>query len=148
MTCRRQKARTLAKPAPPPLPAEGVQWQRPFATVGVDHTGHFYAQDPYSNRIKLYICLFVCATTRAVHLEVVDNLSATSFIMYLRHLAAAKGIPSVILSDNHRTFNSGEKFCPTDKKTTSFKNLYKIIASHGSIRHRPPFGWAGISKSW
>ena len=51
----------------------------------------------------------MCATTRAVHLEVVDNLSATSFILCLRRLAAAKGIPSIILSDNHKTFISGEK---------------------------------------
>ena len=43
VTCRRQKARTIAKPTPPLLPAERVQWQRPFATVGVDQTGHFYA---------------------------------------------------------------------------------------------------------
>ena len=64
----------------------------------------------YGNCIKLYICLFVCATTRAVHLEVVDNLSANSFILCLQRLSAAKGIPSVILSDNHRTFISGEKF--------------------------------------
>ena len=52
----------------------------------------------------------MCATTRAVHLEVVDNLSAKSFILCLRRLAAAKGIPSTILSDNHKTFISGEKF--------------------------------------
>ena len=90
VTCRRQRAQTITKPAPPPLPAERVQWQRPFATVGVDHTGHFYARDAFGNRIKLYICLFVCATTRAIHLEVVDNLSATSFIMCLRRLAASK----------------------------------------------------------
>ena len=110
MTCRRQRARTIAKPAPLPLPAERIQWQRPFTTVGVDHTGHFHARDTYGYRIKLYICLFVCATTRAVHLEVVDNLSANSFILCLRCLSAAKGMPSVILSANHRTFISGEKF--------------------------------------
>ena len=72
--------------------------------------GHFYARDAFGNRIKLYICLFVCATTRAAHLEVVDNLSATSFILCLRRLAAAKGIPSTIISDNHKMFISGEKF--------------------------------------
>ena len=110
VTCRRQRARTIVKPAPPPLRAERVQWQCPFAAVRVDHTGHFHAQDTYGNRIKLYIYLFVCATTRAVNLGVLDNLSANSFILCLRRLSAAKGIPSVILSDNHRTFISGEKF--------------------------------------
>ena len=79
--CRRQRARTIARPPPPPLPAERVQWKRLFSTVRVGHTGHFYARDTYGNRNKLYICLFACATTRAVHLEVVDNLSATSLIL-------------------------------------------------------------------
>ena len=108
--CRRQRARTIAKPPPPPLPTERVQWKHLFSTVAIDHTGHFYARDTYGNYIKLYLCLFVCATTRAVHLEVVDNLSATSFILCLRCLAAAKGIPSLIIFDNHKTFISGEKF--------------------------------------
>ena len=135
--CRRQSARTIAKPAPPLLPAERVQWQRPFATVGVDHMGHFYARDPYGNRIKLYICLFVCATTRAVHLEVVDNLSATSFILCLRRLAATKGIPSVILSDNHRTFISGEKFLldlQEDNIVQEFLQDHRITWRHQTPR--------------
>ena len=100
VTCRRQRAKPIAKPPLPPLPAERVQWQRSLATVGVDHTGHFYDRDAQGQRIKLYICLFVCATTRAIHLKVVDNLSTKSFILCLRRLAAAKGMPSVILSEN------------------------------------------------
>ena len=108
--CHRQRARTIAKPPPPPLPAERVQWKRPFSTIGLDHTGHFYARDAYGNRIKLYICLFVCATNRAIHLEVVDNLSVTSFILCFRCPAAAKCIPSLIISGNHKTFISGDRF--------------------------------------
>ena len=58
----------------------------------------------------MYICFFVCATTRAMHLEVVDNLTAASFTMCLRRLAAAKGMPMLFLSDNHKTFIAGETF--------------------------------------
>ena len=50
----------------------------------------------------------MCTITRAVHLEVVTSLSTSSFIMCLRRLAATKGMPELILSDNHRTFISGE----------------------------------------
>ena len=56
------------------------------------------------------MCLFVCATTRAVHLEPISDLSVPSFLLCLRRLAAAKGAPSTILSDNHQTFISGERF--------------------------------------
>ena len=40
--CRKQRAKTIPRPPPPPLPAERVQWKRPFSTVGMDHTEHFY----------------------------------------------------------------------------------------------------------
>ena len=139
---RRQWARTIAKPPPPSLPAERVQWKRPFSTVGVDHTGHFYARDTYGNHIKLYICLFVCATTRAVHLEVVDNLSAASFILCLHRLAAAKGIPSIIISDNHKTFISGEKFLLDLQEDD---NVREFLQDHRTQwRHQPPHSpWMG-----
>ena len=92
--------------------------------------------------IKLYICLFVCATTRAVHLEVVDNLSATSFILCLRRLAAAKGIPSTIISDNHKTFISGEKFLLDLQEDD---NVRKFLQDHRiQWRHQTPRSpWMG-----
>ena len=110
VTCQRIKGRILPRPLPPPLPAERVQWVAPFTHVGVDHTRSFNIKDTQGRKTKAYICLFVCATTRAVHLEVVDNLTAASFTMCLRRLAAAKGMPMLILSDNHKTFIAGETF--------------------------------------
>ena len=108
--CQRVRKRTIPRPLPPPLPVERVIWVPPFTNVGVDHTGSFTIRDQQGRKTKAYICLFVCATTRAVHLEVVDNLTTTSFIMCLRRLAASKGVPSLILSDNHMTFIAGETF--------------------------------------
>ena len=92
------------------LPSERVQWVIPFSLVGVDHTGSFSIKDTQGRKSKAYICLFVCATTRAVHLEVVENLTTTSFVMCLQCLAATKGMPTLILSDNHKTFIAGETF--------------------------------------
>ena len=108
--CQRTKKRMIPRPLPPPLSAERVRWVPPFTNVGVDHTGSFTIRDQQGRKTKAYICLFVCATTRAVHLEVVDNLTTTSFIMCLRRLAASKGVPSILLSDNHKTFIAGETF--------------------------------------
>ena len=136
MTCRRQRAKTIPKPPPPPLPAERVQWKRPFNTVGVDHTGHFCCRDVSGKRTKLYICLFVCVTTRAVHLEVVNNLSTPSFLLCLRHLAAAKGIPSLILSDNRKTFISGEKFLlalQEDKEVQEYLRDHRVQWKHQTL---------------
>ena len=38
------------------------------------------------------------------------NLTTTSFVMCLRRLAATKGMPTLILSDNHKMFIAGETF--------------------------------------
>ena len=108
--CQTIRKRTIPRPLPPPLPSERVRWVPPFTNVGVDHTVSFTIRDQQGRKTKAYICIFVCATTRAVHLEVVDNLTTTSFIMCLRRLAASKGVPSLILSDNHKTFITGETF--------------------------------------
>ena len=110
VVCQKLKGGTIKRPLPPPLPTERVKWVPPFTHVGADHTGHFTIWDERGDRVKAYIYLFGCTTTRAVYLEVVTNLSTSSFIICLRRLAASKGLPSLILSDNHRTFISGETF--------------------------------------
>ena len=91
----------LARPAPPPLPVERSQWHAPFACVGVDHTGHFYVRQEDGEKLKVYICLFVCTVTRAVYLETVTSLTATSFLLCLRRLAATHGaIPRTLVQSN------------------------------------------------
>ena len=85
--------------------------------------GSFTIRDAQGRKAKAYICLFVCVTTRAVHLKVVDNLTTASFIMCLRRLAASKGMPSLILSDNHKTFLGGRPSCSTCSRTPPCKNI-------------------------
>ena len=123
VTCRRVKGRTLSQPLPPPLPAERVQWVPPFSHVGVDHTGSYVIRDPQGRKSKVYICLFVCTTTRAVHLEVVEDLTTSKFILCLRRLAATKGMPKLILSDNHRTFIAGKPSCLICSRTPRSESI-------------------------
>ena len=137
VTCRRVKRRTLSQPLPPPLPAERVQWVPPFSHVGVDHTGSYVIRDPQGRKSKVYICLFVCATTRAVHLEVVEDLTTSKFILSLRRLAATKGMPKLILSDNHRTFIAGETFLldlQQDPSVREYLNSRSIRWKHQTPR--------------
>ena len=152
MTCRRVKGRTLSQPLPPPLPAERVQWVPPFSHVGVDHTGSYVIHDPQGRKSKVYICLFVCATTRAVHLEVVEDLTTSKFILCLRRLAATKGMPKLILSDNHRTFIAGETFLRItierlwqEKQTTPIRRIPRV-ADGGTPRMCLLLGLLRISK--
>ena len=77
----------------------------PFTVTGVDFTGALYARDN-NEETKVYICLFTCANTRAVHLEVVSDLSTDTFLLSFRRFASCKSLPRVMMSDNASTYTS------------------------------------------
>lgn len=53
---------------------------------------------------KVWICLFTCAVTRAVHLEVIPSLSTFHFLICFRRHVALNGRPSLVISDNAKQF--------------------------------------------
>ena len=67
--------------------------------------GKTKAEDDY----KSYVCLFTCASTRAVHIELVQSLTVESFIQALRRFCARRGLPATLISDNAKTFKSASK---------------------------------------
>ena len=54
--------------------------------------------------LKCFVCLFLCASTRAVHLELVPDLSARSYLLAFCRFAASQWPISVMYSDNAQTF--------------------------------------------
>ncbi|XP_049878267.1 uncharacterized protein LOC126375403 [Pectinophora gossypiella] len=73
--------------------------RRPFSYSGVDFFGPLEVTIG-RRRCKRYGMLFTCLTVRAVHIEVTEDLTADSTIMALRRMAARRGMPQVIISDN------------------------------------------------
>ena len=116
-----------------PLPLNRLKKAEAFNITGVDFAGPLYFKpvaskktrrqaassepsteeaptkeddDPRitTHHCKCYVCLFTCAVTRAVHLELVPDLSARSFLLAFRRFAARRGPVSVMYSDNAQTF--------------------------------------------
>ena len=58
---------------------------------------------------KVYIALFTCATSRAVHLELVSSLDARTFLLCFRRFTGRRGLPKLIVSDIAKTFQASEK---------------------------------------
>ena len=105
VTCHKIIGRPYAAPDPPPLPQLRTQDVHPFTFTGVDFTGALYVQQG-KEEVKVYLCLFTCATTRAVHLEIVQDLTADTFLMAFRKFVGRRSLPKIMISDNGSTYLS------------------------------------------
>ena len=89
----------------------------------MDYAGPLYIKESNCSDLKkVYVLLFTCCSTRAVHLELATDLSADVFIRCLQRFTARRGIPAIIVSDNAKTFKSTAKIlrkvfsCPSVKR--------------------------------
>ena len=99
VTCRRLYAPEMVQKMAD-LPRERCEPGRaPFCFVGVDLFGIFYAKFGRS-AVKRYGCLYTCLSTRAIHIEVLNNLETDTFIDGLVRFASRRGYPQNIWSDN------------------------------------------------
>ncbi|XP_067204116.1 uncharacterized protein [Linepithema humile] len=89
------------------LPSFRICEAVPFTNTGIDFCGPFYIKEKKfrnRSRIKVYICVFVCLVIKAVHLEIVSDLTSEGFIAALRRFIARRGLPAHIYSDNGSNF--------------------------------------------
>ena len=128
-TCRRHSGKPYPLPTPPPLPAMRMCDVASFTVTGVDFTGALYAQMNGAES-KVYICLFTCATTRAIHLEIVTNLSTETFLLAFRRFVSHKSMPRIIVSDNGSTHLSAAEEL---KELLSSRSLMESLSQHGVI---------------
>nr|XP_012235935.1 PREDICTED: uncharacterized protein LOC105680081 [Linepithema humile] len=81
---------------------------RPFTVTGIDYAGPFQMKESRRRgRVhvaKAYVAVFVCFSTRTVHLELVTALTTEAFLAALRRFVARKGICSQLYSDNATNF--------------------------------------------
>ena len=78
-----------------------------FSNIGVDFAGPIYVRNIFGSdktMYKSYIALYTCAVTRAIHLELCPDLSAPAFVRSLKRFQGRRGIPSLTVSDNGKTF--------------------------------------------
>ena len=108
--CRKLEGLPCALPPPPPLPNFRVTEQPPFMYTGVDFAGPLYIKTQgLVTMKKVWICLFTCCVIRVVHLEIVPDLTADSFIQCFKCFTARRGIPHKMISDNGKTFKAAAK---------------------------------------
>ncbi|XP_077560569.1 uncharacterized protein LOC144175361 [Haemaphysalis longicornis] len=90
------------------LPPERTTKAEPFEVVGIDFAGPLFVNEK-DKMVKVYIVLFTCAVTRAVHLELVTDMSTGTFIHAFRRFVSRRGLCRVVYSDNALTFKRASK---------------------------------------
>ena len=138
--CKRFSSRPLSGPPPPSLPDFRVQEAPPFSFIGVDHAGPLYLR----NGEKVWICLFTCCLVRAVHLELVPDLTAESFKRCLRRFSARRGVPRKVVSDNSKTFRSANKILKALMNTPEVERHFLDLRTQWTfILEKAPW-WGGF----
>lgn len=106
------------------LPPERVSEADAFNYSGVDFASPFdckCTEHRSTKTSKVYLAIFVCLSSRAVHLEIVSRLTTASFLDALKRFIARYGVPKVIMSDNGRTFTGAKNHLSlTELLITSF----------------------------
>ncbi|GJQ87162.1 hypothetical protein Trydic_g8746 [Trypoxylus dichotomus] len=142
------------------LPSFRTQPTRPFLKCGVDYCGPFFIKDRKTRGAKLmksYVCLFICLVTKAIHLELVCDLTTDSFLSSLRRFMSRRGVCSDIYSDNATNFVGArnelrELYEFLSKENESVRNtlVNEKVSWHFIPPKSPHFGglWeAGVKKT-
>ena len=103
---RKKAAITEDTPALPPF---RIQFSYCVKNVSLDYAGPLFYKDVRQNKMqKCYITLFTCNVSRAIHLELTNDLGVEPLKLAIRRFISRRGIPSCFISDNFKTFKSME----------------------------------------
>ncbi len=145
VVCRRYEGRSIKPPPAPPLPFFRVNEAPPFSYTAVDYAGPMYVGKQKGDKgKKVWICLFTCCVTRAIHLEIVCDMSTPTFIRALRRFSARRGFPKRILSDNAKTFKAASRFLQTLFSSSEVKDYLANLGVEWVFNlERAPW-WGGV----
>ncbi|XP_073961562.1 uncharacterized protein isoform X2 [Choristoneura fumiferana] len=125
-------------PPTPALPAERANYSTPFSYTGIDYFGPMYVNTEDGPQ-KRWVCLLTCLAVRAIHLEIVKNLTADECIMALRRFIASRNVPVQIVSDNAMYFKLCSEILNSEhciKNKIKWKFIPQLAPWHGACYER------------
>ena len=119
------------------LPPERVQFSLPFTYTGVDFAGPFSLKSSKLKNAKVlkgYAAVFVCFSTKAVHLETCSELTTEAFHATFARFTGRRGLPKTMFSDNGRNFLGTSRALlkeETEFLRASEKSINQKYLTHG-----------------
>lgn len=142
--CKRYNTPSFRYPKPTDFNKDKVNYVRPFAHVGVDFTGHFHVKMG-EKFIKMYLIIFTCLSIRAIHLELVPEMSTYHFLSAFIRFTTRFGFPVSLYSDNALSFKQAAELLTKSSKNNDFSEFLE----KNSIKHiRIPLYSAWFGSAW
>jgi len=95
------------------------------------------------------ICLYTCAATRAVHLELVQTLGVESFLLSFQRFVGRRGLPATLISDNAKTLisDNAKTFQSSSKEISKVARSSRYLTNNHTswkfIAEKAPW-WGGF----
>lgn len=152
--CTRQKAVRQA-PFMGQLPSARVSSPRVFTQVGMDYGGPYLLKESRRRNAKVskhYVALFICMAVKAIHVEIVSDLTTEAFLAALDRFVARRGIPSDVYSDCGTNYVGAARQLKMLFNTTHVQNTVSAHLNcnwHFNPPAAPHFGglWEAAIKS-
>lgn len=87
---------------------------------------------------KAYISVFVCLSTKAIHIELVSDLTTTGFIAAYERFVSRRGTCSDLYSDNATNFVGASTTFLRSEKNLFNKDVTNALAMKGTTWHFSP----------
>ena len=123
------------------LPSPRVNASPPFTHCGMDYAGPFTIKMGYVRKptlLEAYVCVFICLSTKAVHLEVVSDQTTPAFLAALQRFIARRGCPQHFYSDNGGNFigarNQCHKLYALLKSQIADEDIRHFLDTHNEIQ--------------
>ncbi len=144
--CRRWKSKPVI-PKVVDLPVARLRlYKPPFYSTGVDCFGLFQVKIGRCSE-KRWGIIFKCFTTRVVHLDLIHNMNADSFLISLRRFIAHRGNPAELYSDQGTNFKAGQKEL-LDSFYNMSSDLQRLLAKQKIAFHFNPPAAPHFGGTW
>ena len=95
--------------------------------------------------VKMYILVFTCLNVRAVHFELLPDMSARSFLLAFQRFCNMYTVPGYLYSDNAKSFVKGGSVLEQSLKSEEFQEELNRC----NIKHvRIPLYSAWVGSAW
>ena len=89
LVCRRHEGWPYKLPSMPPLPGKRIREATPFSRTGLDYLGPLQIRTKDGTQ-RVWECLFTCLVVKAVHLELILDMTTEKFLLALRQIHFTK----------------------------------------------------------